>query len=96
MGYRAEEILFGQSAEGAGRTEDLTGTMTIGGTTVESAEFTADLTTLKSDSENRDGQVQDRILETSQFPEATFALTEPIDLATVPDDLQRDHGAGDR
>jgi polyisoprenoid-binding protein YceI len=87
VGYRAEEILFGQSAVGAGRTSDVTGTMTITGTTVESADFTADLTTLKSDSDNRDGQVQDRILETAQFPEATLALTEPIELASVPEDL---------
>jgi polyisoprenoid-binding protein YceI len=87
VGYRAEEILFGQSTEGAGRTSDITGTMTITGTTVESADFTADLRTLESDSDNRDSQVQDRILETSQFPEASLVLTEPIELASVPDDL---------
>jgi polyisoprenoid-binding protein YceI len=89
VGYRAKEVLFGQSTEGAGRTTGVTGTMTIDGTTVEDAKFTADLTGLKSDSGNRDNQVQDRILETSEFPNATFELTKPIDLGSVPADQQQ-------
>jgi polyisoprenoid-binding protein YceI len=88
VGYRAKEVLFGQSAEAAGRTTEVTGTMTITGTKVDDASFTADLTGLKSDSGNRDDQVQGRILNTSEFPNATFELTEPIDLGTVPADLQ--------
>jgi polyisoprenoid-binding protein YceI len=87
VGYRAQEVLFGQSAEAAGRTQDVTGTMTITGTSVDAADFTADLTTLKSDSDNRDNQVQGRILNTAEFPNATFALTQPIDLGSIPDDL---------
>jgi polyisoprenoid-binding protein YceI len=89
VGYRAKEVLFGQSAEAAGRTTGVTGTMTIDGTTVEHATFTADLTGLKSDSGNRDDQVQGRILNTAQFPNATFELTKPIDLGRVPADLQQ-------
>jgi polyisoprenoid-binding protein YceI len=88
VGYRAKEVLFGQSTEAAGRTTGVTGTMTIAGTTVENATFTADLTGLKSDSGNRDDQVQGRILNTAQFPKATFKLTKPIDLGTVPADLK--------
>jgi polyisoprenoid-binding protein YceI len=88
VGYRAKEVLFGQSTEAAGRTTGVTGTMTIDGRTVEDATFTADLTGLKSDSGNRDSQVQGRILNTAQFPKATFTLTKPIDLRTVPADLK--------
>ena len=44
VGYRVPEVLFGQSTEAAGRTTRVTGTMTIDGTTVEDATFTADLT----------------------------------------------------
>jgi polyisoprenoid-binding protein YceI len=86
VGYRAKEVLFGQSADAAGRTHDVTGTMTIAGTTVDDASFTADLTTLESDSDNRDNQVQGRILNTAEFPNATFALTEPIELESIPAD----------
>jgi polyisoprenoid-binding protein YceI len=85
-GYRADEVRLGQSLEAVGRTEDVTGTMTISGTTVEEASFEVDLTTLESDESLRDGQVQGRILETEQFPTATFELTEPLDLGEVPAD----------
>jgi polyisoprenoid-binding protein YceI len=88
VGYRAKEILFGQSADAAGRTTGVTGTLTIDGTTVRTASFTADLTGLKSGSGNRDSQVQGRILNTAQFPNATFTLTQPITLASVPADLE--------
>ena len=83
-GYRVDEVRLGQSLEAVGRTEDVTGTMTLSGTTVEEAAFEVDLTTLQSDEGFRDDQVQGRILETDEFPTATFALTEPIDLGTLP------------
>jgi polyisoprenoid-binding protein YceI len=83
-GYRADEVRLGQSLEAVGRTEVVTGTMTISGTTVEEASFEVDLTTLESDESLRDGQVQGRILETEQFPTATFELTEPLDLGELP------------
>jgi polyisoprenoid-binding protein YceI len=89
VGYRAQEVLFGQSTEAAGRTTGVTGTMTIDGTSVEDATFTADLTGLKSDSDNRDNQVQGRILNTAEFPKATFTTTKPIDLGSVPADLKQ-------
>ncbi len=87
VGYRAKEVLFGQDAEAAGRTTDVTGTMTIAGTSVDDASFTADLTTLKSDSDNRDNQVQGRILNTAEFPNATLEITQPIELDSIPADL---------
>ena len=83
-GYRATEVLFGQSTEGAGRAEDVTGTFVIEGTSATEATFEVDLTTLESDESQRDGQVQNRILETAQFPTATFELTAPIDFGEEP------------
>jgi polyisoprenoid-binding protein YceI len=86
-GYRVEEILFGQSAEAAGRTEDVTGTMTVAGTSIETADFTVDLTTVASDEDRRDSQFHGRIMETATFPTATFVLTAPAQLDAVPADL---------
>ena len=86
-GYRATEVLFGQSTEGAGRTEEITGTLEIAGTEATSASFEVDMTTLTSDEERRDGQVHSRILETGTFPTATFELTEPVDFGE-PADLE--------
>ena len=62
-GYRATEVLFGQTNEAAGRTEDVTGTLEIDGTTATAVSIEVDLTTLSSDESIRDGQVQSRILE---------------------------------
>jgi len=62
--------------------------MTVEGTSVSSAEFTADVTKITSDQNFRDQQFQGRIMETSKFPTAKFKLTKPIDFKTVPADLK--------
>ena len=80
VGYRVKEILFGQDTEGVGRTSDVTGSLVIANNEVTSAEFSVDMTSLKSDSSRRDRQVNDRILDTATYPTATFALNEPIAL----------------
>jgi polyisoprenoid-binding protein YceI len=86
VGYRVVEDFLGgiQDNEAVGRTSDVTGSLTIDGTTVPDATFTADLTGLESDEPQRDGRVQDNILQTAEFPEATFTLTAPIDFGAVP------------
>jgi polyisoprenoid-binding protein YceI len=87
VGYRVQEQLASLGANTAvGRTPDVTGSLTLRGTTVNAAEFTADLTTLKSDDNRRDGQLSRQGIQTSQFPNATFKLTQPIDLGAIPAD----------
>jgi polyisoprenoid-binding protein YceI len=87
VGYRVKETLANIGAtEAVGRTPDVTGSLTLDGSTIAAAEFTADLTTLQSDNDRRDGQLERQALETGQFPTATFTLTAPIDLGSVPED----------
>lgn len=86
VGYRVQEVLFGQDTEAVGRTSAVTGSMSITGTTVEAAEFTVDMATVTSDRDNRDGQFRGRIMDVAAFPTATFALTEPVDIDEVPAD----------
>jgi polyisoprenoid-binding protein YceI len=89
VGYRVQEELANIGAATAvGRTPDVTGAVTFDGTTVTAVEMTADLTTLQSDEERRDGQLRRQALETDTYPTATFTLTEPIDLGSVPVDGQ--------
>lgn len=83
-GYRIKETLFGQSNTAVGRTGGITGSITIAGTTVSTAEFSVDVTTMTSDQHQRDGQFQGRIMNTAAFPTASFALTQPIQLASIP------------
>jgi polyisoprenoid-binding protein YceI len=86
VGYRVQETLFGQSADGVGRSEGVSGTLSIAGTTVTEASFEVDMTTFVSDESRRDGQFEGRIMETAQFPTAQFVLTAPIELGAVPAD----------
>lgn len=83
-GYRAKEILFGQSTTAVGRTSDVDGELVLDGTTVSSAKVVVDMTTVRSDHSRRDSEFQGRIMDTSSFPTSTFELTEPIDLGSVP------------
>ena len=87
VGYRVQEELAnigGQTA--VGRTPDVTGSLTVKDRTVTAGTITADLTTLKSDDDRRDGQLRRQALETNAFPTATFTLTEPIKLPAAGED----------
>jgi polyisoprenoid-binding protein YceI len=85
-GYRVSEVLLGQSAEAVGRTSSVTGDATIAGGKVTAATTTVDMTSVTSDKSQRDQQFQTRIMDTSTYPTATFALTQPIDLSGLPTD----------
>ncbi len=80
VGYRVREILFGQSTEGVGRTNSVTGSLVVSESVVTTASFTVEMATLVSDSDRRDRQVAGRILDVSRYPTSTFELLEPITL----------------
>ncbi len=85
VGYRVQEVLSSVGDfEAVGRAPGVTGTLVADGTTISEVSITADLTGLASDSGARDGQLKSQALETDTFPEATFVLTSPIDVATIP------------
>ena len=86
VGYRMKELFGGATIKrtAAGRTSDVTGTMTIDGTKVNAAEITADLSTLSSDKVARDTAIHDQGLETDKFPKSTFTLATAATLPSVP------------
>jgi polyisoprenoid-binding protein YceI len=87
VGYRVQEELANIGGNIAvGRTPNVSGSMTIAGTSVTAGTIEADLTALKSDDNRRDGQLSRQGLETATFPTATFTLTSPIDLGSIPAD----------
>jgi polyisoprenoid-binding protein YceI len=74
-----------------GRSDDVTGSITIDGNQVTAGDFTVDLGGLSfSDSPgglsvaNRAIAMKGRGLETDRFPEASFELTAPIDFGKEP------------
>jgi len=88
VGYRVVEVLFGQDTEGVGRTNAVTGQLELAGAQVTTGSFSVDMTTVKSDESRRDSQFNNNLLNTSQFPTATFELTAPIELGGEPADGQ--------
>ncbi len=87
VGYRVEEQLASIGANTAvGRTPNVSGSLTIDGTTVMAARIEADLTTLQSDDHRRDGQLARQGIQTGSYPTATFTLSEPTDLGSIPAD----------
>jgi polyisoprenoid-binding protein YceI len=84
-GYRAQEQLVGLGGTSAvGRTPDISGTITLAGTQLTGANLSVDLTTLASNESMRDGQLGQQGVQTNQFPTATFVLTQPIELGSIP------------
>lgn len=82
--YRVDEVLAGVNTTAVGETDAITGSLSVDGTAATAAEFSVDVATFESDRSQRDGQFRGRIMDTEQFPEATFALAEPIELGAVP------------
>lgn len=85
IGYRVEEELSGIGSQtAAGRTPTVTGSLQIEGTTITSVEVEADVTDLNSGQSFRDDAIRSRGLESNDFPTATFVLTAPIELSSLP------------
>ena len=83
VGYRVRETFAGLSvaSDAVGRTHDVQGSLTVDGdTSLSAADVRAGLQALESDEDRRDNAIRNRGLETNRFPEATFALTEPLPL----------------
>lgn len=85
VGYRIQEELASIGGnEAVGRTPAVTGSLTIAGTEVTEVEVSADMSGLQSDDDRRDNQLRRQSIETDAFPTATFSLTSPIELGSIP------------
>jgi polyisoprenoid-binding protein YceI len=88
-GFRVDEVLSGVgSSTAVGRTSSVEGTLTVQGSTLTAATVNANLTGVTSNDSRRDSAIQ-RALGTSRYPNATFVLTTPVDVGTVPAEGQR-------
>jgi polyisoprenoid-binding protein YceI len=86
FGYRVEEVLAGVNATAVGRSNEISGLMTIAGTTIPVVDIEVQVASITSDESRRDGQFRGRIMNADEFPTATFRLTQPIELGRVPAD----------
>lgn len=91
-GFRIVESFAGGVADhtAVGRSEEVAGSLTIDGTSVSEGSFLVDLTEIEFTDDapinvaNRANAMKTKGLETNDFPEASFALTQPIDFGEAP------------
>lgn len=81
-GYRLDEVLFGQATTPVGRTEQVSGTVVVQDGMLTEAQVVVDVATISTDESARDAYFR-RALDTTEYPEATFELTEPVDVTSV-------------
>ena len=85
-GYRVDEMLRGSPLTVNGRTPQVTGEAVVAASKLESATFTVDVASITSPESNRDNQFRGAdILDTARFPTAEFRVTQPVDVAAVPE-----------
>jgi polyisoprenoid-binding protein YceI len=81
-GYRLGETLSGQQVTVVGRSPEVTGTVTVADGTLTAADVVVDTASIATDESARDVYFR-RALNTTDFPEATFSLSEPVDVSAV-------------
>lgn len=81
-GYRLGEVLSGEQVTVVGRTEVMNGAFVVDGGMLQGAEVVVDTATIATDESARDAYFR-RALNTTDFPQATFVLTQPVDVSAV-------------
>ena len=77
-GYRVNEVLRNQDITVTGRTEDVTGELTVEGLSLTAATITVDVAGIATDEGARDAYFRGTAMQADKFPTATFRLTEPV------------------
>ena len=84
VGYRVHEVLFGLSHTAVGRTHRVAGTMTFSGSELVAADFRVQMASVLTNQAGREVMWRDYIMNTGAYPLASFQLSQPIRLATLP------------
>lgn len=83
-GYRIGETVGVTSQDAVGRTEKVTGTMSLANATLSSGSWTVDMTTVTSDDSRRDQNYR-RVMAVDQYPTSTF-VANAANFGSVPAD----------
>ena len=82
-GYRLDEVLNGADVTVTGRTEDVSGSLTVENDQLTAANLALKVDTITTDSDRRDAFFRTSAIDTSLHPEASFTLTEPVDVSAT-------------
>ncbi len=81
-GYRIGEVLNGTSVEVVGRTDEVSGTVTIEGNALTATSVVVTTSSITTDASARDAYFR-RALDTTTFPEASFTAATSVDLGDL-------------
>ncbi len=84
FGYRVDEVITGVSTTAVGRSNDIDGELTIEGTSATAVDITVQVDDSRSDKGARDVRFRGPIMNSEEFPTATFTLTQPIEFGSIP------------
>jgi polyisoprenoid-binding protein YceI len=79
-GYRVDEVLSGNDVTVTGRTDEVTGELTVDSLALTAATISVDVASIATDESARDAYFRDTAMQADEFPTATFTLTEPVTL----------------
>jgi polyisoprenoid-binding protein YceI len=82
--YGIDDTIIGSRTRVVGRTQQVTGSMTIAGQTVTATKVVVDMRSVRCGCVH-DQKYQD-LLDTQQYPTSQFVLTTPIPIASIPAD----------
>ncbi|KQU07595.1 hypothetical protein ASG56_08950 [Rhodococcus sp. Leaf7] len=85
-GYTVAEVLNGTDVTVVGTTPDVSGSATIADQQLTAGEIVVQTATITTDSDRRDNQFRGNIFDVAANPTATFTVTSPVDLSSVPTD----------
>lgn len=84
FGYRVEEVIAGVNTTAVGRSSEIDGLLVIDGSQATTVDIEVQIENITSDDSRRDGRFAGVIMNSSEFPTATFTITEPIEFGTAP------------
>lgn len=86
VGFTIDEVLPAERTTTSGSTGGVSGSVLIEGSTLRSGDITVEMASLTTDKIVRDQNMKTKLFEVEKFPQSHFVLTEPVDLAGIPDD----------
>jgi polyisoprenoid-binding protein YceI len=85
VGYRADQQLLWETVTVDGRTNGVSGTVLVDGTTLQSANITVDVASMQSPHHGRDKKFRSSdVMAVDQFPTAKLKVSDPVDLSGIP------------
>lgn len=86
VGFTIDEVLPSERRATSGSTNSVDGTAVVESEKLQEATIVVDMSTLTTDNDVRDNNMKRKLFMTDQYPEATFKVTDAVDLNQVPDD----------